>query len=379
MSIFYESEKVPVASPVQAPNREAACELSSGQILLGFCEACGFIENVRFDPRLIDHTEPFKITQSCSPTFNVFVRDLAQRLIDSYDLHGKEIVEIGCGRGEFLFLLCELGGNHGTGIDPGEFPESANLHESGNVTIIREHFSEKHDLSSFDLVCCRHTLEHIQPVGDFLRSIRRSLAGRQDVVVFFDVPDVSRILRELAFWDITYEHCSYFTLGSLGRLFRNCGFEVLKLSKAYDGRYLLIDGRPSDGLASGALAEEESIETLAREVAYFAEHVSSNIQYWKDKIRKVLEGGQRAVIWVADTKAGVFLNTLGIMDEIEFVVDINPLLHGMYVTGTGQRVVPPEFLKQYEPDVVIVMNHIYQAEVQRTLVRLEVDAEVYSV
>ena len=30
--------------------------------------------------------------------------------------------------------------------------------------------------------------------------------------MFFQVPDMSRVLRDLAFWDIYYEHCSYFTV-----------------------------------------------------------------------------------------------------------------------------------------------------------------------
>ena len=34
-------------------------------------------------------------------------------------LRGKDIIEIGCGKGEFLLLLCEMGNNRGTGFDPG--------------------------------------------------------------------------------------------------------------------------------------------------------------------------------------------------------------------------------------------------------------------
>jgi len=36
-----------------------------------------------------------------------------------------------------------------------------------------------------------------------------------DALVLFEIPDVRRVLEEGAFWDIYYEHCSYFTLGSL--------------------------------------------------------------------------------------------------------------------------------------------------------------------
>ena len=38
-----------------------------------------------------------------------------------------------------------------------------------------------------------------------------------------------RVLEEGAFWDIYYEHCSYFTLGSHARLFRRAGLDVTDL------------------------------------------------------------------------------------------------------------------------------------------------------
>jgi hypothetical protein len=67
---------------------------------------------------LNEYSNEYNPTQSYSATFNVFHRHLAQQLIDRYDLHHKHIIEIGCGQGEFLTLLCELGENQGVGFDP---------------------------------------------------------------------------------------------------------------------------------------------------------------------------------------------------------------------------------------------------------------------
>jgi hypothetical protein len=41
---------------------------------------------------------------------------------------------------------------------------------------------------------------------------------------------------------------------------------------------------------------------------------------------------------------------------------------------TGQRIVPPEFLAEYRPEHVIIMNPVYVPEIERTLDELGVQA-----
>lgn len=74
-----------------------------------------------------------------------------------------------------------------------------------------------------------------------------------------------------------------------------------------------------------------------------------------------------------------FLTTLKIGDKIEYAVDINPHKHGTFMAGTGQEIVAPEFLQDYQPDAVIVMNSIYCGEIQRDLDRLGVNAKLIPV
>jgi hypothetical protein len=48
----------------------------------------------------------------------------------------------------------------------------------------------------------------------------------------------------------------------------------------------------------------------------------------------------------------------------------------MYLAGTGHRIVAPEFLRQYRPDVVIAMNSIYLTEIGDQMRAMGVDAEL---
>ncbi len=73
------------------------------------------------------------------------------------------------------------------------------------------------------------------------------------------------------------------------------------------------------------------------------------------------------VLWGSGSKAVSFLTTLGITDELQYVVDINPHRQGMFMPGTGHAIVSPDFLAEYKPDRVIIMNPIYREEITKML------------
>jgi SAM-dependent methyltransferase len=379
MSVFYELHGVPAHSVLLLPTREEALNYPRGDIALSFCQACGFISNVAFDPSLHEYSSGYEATQAFSPTFNTFAHRLATRLIEQYDLRGKDIIEIGCGQGEFLALLCELGGNRGVGFDPAYVGGRNGSPAQDQIIFIKDFYSEKYADCRADFVCCKMTLEHIQPAAGFVSTVRHALGAQPDTIVFFQVPDVTRILRELAFWDVYYEHCSYFSLGSLARLFRRCGFGVIRLAREYEGQYLMIEARPGGGKDGAMLEQADGLDVLARDVAYFSENCFHKLDAWRRDLQGIRRAGRRAVIWGGGSKGVAFLTTLGFQDEIEYAVDVNPRKHGTYVAGTGQEIVSPQFLIEYKPDVVIVMNPIYCDEIRQTLDEMGVSAELLPV
>ena len=379
LSAFYRVDNIPVHSCLLMPNRESALAYPHGDLQLGFCRSCGFIQNMLFDPSVHEYSTRYEETQGFSARFRDFATALAKRLIDKYSLRNKTILEIGCGKGEFLALLCELGGNQGIGIDPSYIPERMHGVAGSRLTFIQDFYSEKYSHLTADFVICRHTLEHIQPTASFMHMVRRSIGERNDTIVFFEVPDISRVLREQAFWDIYYEHCSYFSLGSLARVFRMTGFEVLDLAKDFDDQYLLIEARPANGSSGKSFPQEKDLKELAQDVTHFQQTFTDRVKAWKETLAKIRDRGEKAVIWGSGSKAVAFLTTMGIRNEIEYIVDINPFKHGKFLAGTGHEIVPPDFLKKYQPDMVIAMNSIYRDEIQRDLTQMHVDAKVMSV
>jgi hypothetical protein len=376
MTVFYDVAGVPVHSVLLMPTREEALGYPTGDIKLAFCRRCGFIWNSVFDPAVHEYSARYEETQGFSSTFTAFHKALAQRLVEQYDLHGKTLIEIGCGKGEFLAMLCEMGDNRGIGFDPAYISDRNTSSAKDRMTFITDLYSEKYSHYHGDFVCCKMTLEHILDTAEFMRTVRRSIGERLDTIVFFQIPDVTRILHERAFWDIYYEHCSYFSQGSLARLFRSCGFDVVDLGTEYDGQYLMIEARPGTGTGRPPLRQENDLAELERLVAEFTNAIAETTSLWKNRLAEINRKGQRAVLWGAGSKGVAFLTKLNIRDEVKYCVDINPYKHGTFMAGTGQEIVSPEFLKEYRPDIVIIMNPIYCAEIQADLHKLGLDPEL---
>lgn len=379
MSPFFAVDDIPVHSTLLLDSAAEAMAYPRSDLRLGFCPACGFIANTVFDPRVHEYSPRCEESQAFSPTFNAFAQSLAQRWVERYGVRGKTIVEIGCGKGDFLMLICDAGNNRGIGIDPSSQPQRIPPEFRERVRFIQELYGDQHASLPADAVLCRHTLEHIAPTGEFLRTIRRVIGDRKDVVVLFELPDVTRVLREGAFWDIYYEHCSYFTLGSLARLFRASGFDIVELERDYGDQYSLIAARPADAPTPPQLPAEEDLEQTARDVQQFRRAAAEQMERWRSEVLGRVQRGQRVVLWGALSKAVSFLTTLGLQSAIEYVVDINTYRQGKYMPGTSQLIVAPKFLVDYRPDLVIAMNPIYRDEIRRDLDSMGVTADLVAV
>jgi SAM-dependent methyltransferase len=363
---FYRVDAIPVQSCLLVPTREAALAFPTRDLELAFCGACGFIQNRLFDASVLDYSPDYEETQGFSPRFRRFLDELCAQQIERHALAGKTVLEIGCGKGEFLVALCERGGCRGIGVDPAYRPERTSSPAAERLTFIQDCYGPTYAHLQADHVCCRHTLEHIPDVLDFLRLVRRSIGDRPQVTVFFELPDMERVLVEQAFWDIYYEHCSYFTAHALAGLFRRAGFKVTDVWKAYDGQYLMLEARPATTAAAVPAAD---LARTAAQVAAF----ETGIRARRQELRAAVDGWHRAgrtvVLWGSGSKAVGYLTTLGLKDEIAAVVDINPHKHGQYLAGTGHAIVGPDALAQLRPDVVVVMNPIYVEEIRGDLQR----------
>jgi SAM-dependent methyltransferase len=342
-------------------------------ISLVYCLDCGHVVNSAFDPARVNYDGRFENTLTFSPRYREYAQVTADRVINRYALYGKRIVEIGCGSGDFLRLLCDAG-NHGEGYDPSR-PTSRCEVRHGSVEIIGRNFAAE-DARGADFVCCRHVLEHLPEPMALLRQLRENLGVRDDAVLFFEVPNGLFTLDRLGIWDIIHEHVSYFVPSSLVRAFHCAGFRVCCTESAFDDQYLWIEAR-IDGQPSSSDLPKRPSDLL---YGSFGARFTAKIAQWHRRIDEARSDRRQIVIWGAGAKGVMFLNLLRVNagSGIDSVVDINPRKQGHFVPLMGQRIVAPDCLLQNPPDLLVVMNPEYEGEIRSMIEKMGIRCEVVS-
>ena len=369
---FHQMQSIPALSCTIWDTVEEAKSCPQGDIDLALCTTCGLLINTAFDPELLHYDEAYVASLHHSPLFGRYATDLASDLIDRYDLHEKLVLEIGCGKGEFLRMMVELGNNRGVGFDPSYEAQPAGETDD-RLSFIKEFYTEAHLDLEPDLVIARQLLEHVEAPFEFVSGLRRTLGNRRDTVVVFEVPNALDMLQRADLWDVIYEHPIYFTPQSLERLMRSAGFDVSRVRPAYKGLFLIVEASPA---AKPPDTLDSVGHLLDKDVAGFAAAYTERLEQWGRQLDDIRSNGKRAVLWGAGARGDTFLNAIGIAEEIPMVVDLNPRKWGKHMAGTGQPIHSPEDLKSQPPDVVVIANEIYLEEIRGSLRDMGIEAEV---
>ena len=365
---FYAVRGIPVQSNLLVDNADEAENFPAGDVVLAQCDTCAFITNTAFDESRLMMSTAYEASQACSPTFGGFAKKLAAEWIDRFNLRGKTLIEIGCGQGEFLEMICEMANARGIGFDPVVRREKG----KGDVLFVAAPFEDFAGRVQGDFVYCRHTLEHIADPLKFLRLLRPA-ADRMPVV--FEVPDTLRVLTEGAFWDIYYEHNSYFTTASLVRAFQRAEFEVVGTQLLFDNQYLVLEATAEP---HGGQKRDMPTLTELRSASTYIRIATARMNQWVKFAGEAKRQNHKCVVWGSGSKAVGFLTTLGIDGAFACVVDINPAKQGSYLPGTRLKIEPPSVLTTLRPDAIVVMNPIYRDEIQRDLAAMGLTPNVAS-
>lgn len=360
--VFLRRQDVPVHQNLVMTTPEAARSMARGELAFAVCLACGFVFNQAFDPTRLSYGADYDNSQSCSPTFEAYLQELVENLVQRHGVRNCAIVEVGCGRGGFLRDLVEFpgGGNTGTGFDPSYVGEPMDL--GGRLVFRRCFYDDACTEVPADVVICRHVIEHVPNPMSLLRSVRAALSLSPMARVFFETPCVDWILRNRVLWDFFYEHCSLFTAESLRTAFERSGFAVERVDHVFGGQYLWLEARVAE--VSRPDGSPGDTAALARQLGAEESRLRAR---WQARLLESRTLGPLA-LWGAGAKGATLANLVdpeGL--HLDCVVDLNPNKQGRFLPGTGHPIVAPDALGLRGVERAVLMNPNYREENQRLL------------
>lgn len=254
----YRAEQLPVFQNRMFGSRQAARECTRGDLVLVQDAVSGLVYNRAFDPSLLAYDADYQNEQGHSATFGRHLDEIATLMQRHFE--GRNLIEVGCGKGLFLEKLSGLGFRI-TGLDP--------TYEGDDPDNRREYFSPALGLRADGLVL-RHVLEHVADPYAFLCQLRDANGGSGRI--YIAVPCLDWIARYHAWFDLFYEHVNYFRLSDFRRLFA----DVHEAGHSLGSQYLAVvaelatlrapNSQPAErfDLPTDFMASDTSCRTVAR-------------------------------------------------------------------------------------------------------------------
>lgn len=378
LKIFYEIEDVPASCNILWDSKYAAVNCPKGQLRLAFCPRCTFIANSAIEPDKNQYGNLYDNSLFYSKHFQDFARKMATDLIQQYNLHKKKVVEVGCGKVDFLSFFCEAGNNQGLRLSPTQLEKEFECQNKNKTTgPVQASGNRSYERLEADFVFSYHELEHINNPASFLNALRQMLIHSPNAIVFFAVPNAKKSFEEGDYTDIIYEHVSYFTVPSLYFLFSRCGFDVTEVTESknaiFDSIYITAAmGKQRELIYN--LNSQSTLNNIEFVTFSFGDKSKKIIENHMQKVEGLLNKGKRVILWGGGARGVTILNIIK-DSRIEYVVDINPCKQGKFIPGTGQSIVAPNFLVDYKPDYVIVANPAYENEIRQIISNLGIEPE----
>ena len=288
------------------------------------CPYCGMMQ---LDGEPVPYYREVIRATRVSPEMRAFRVRQFREWIERYQLHGKRIIEIGCGGGEFLSMMKEVGAD-AEGIEEG---------------------AEKISGAPYDAFYILSFLEHNPDPCAYLRRIAQNLT--EDAVGIVEVPDVDMILREHLYSEFIQDHLLYFTEDTLRRTLAHCGFEVLACTSIWHGYVLSAEVRRRRAPnVSDFLTQQEKVR---RSVDVFLSEMEAK--------------GIHTAVWGAGHQALADLSLLGMAGRIDVVLDSADFKQNKLTPATHIPIIAPSVLAEGKIGAVLVIAGSYSSEIVRIL------------
>ena len=329
--------------PASAQDIPLESELNSDkgiEVSLCVCEDCGLVQ-LENDP--VYYYKDVIRAGGYSTTMEKLRKSQYAKFIEFASLKGKKILEVGCGRGEFLGMLSDFPVQ---GFGTEHKPELVEIARKSGLNVDCDFpDSEDHKFKNapFDAFMSFNFLEHQPHPRTYLKAIYNNLAD--DGYGLITVPSFEYILEQKSFYEIIPDHIAYYTFESLTHLLNICGFEVLEKERINRDTLSVIVRKRALPDISGIIEKKNDI----------ADDVFTTVE-------KYSKSGKVA-IWGASHQGFTLCATTGIAKFVDCIIDSAPFKQGRYAPASHIPIISPEKARERKFSAIIIVAPGYTDEI----------------
>lgn len=286
------------------------------------------------------------------------------------------VVDIGCNDG-LLLAKCNGLGLTTLGIDPAA--NIAAMAEAQGVSVLVDYFnpvtatSVKNDRGPAKIIIATNTFNHIGDLHRFMEAVDILLAP--DGTFIIEVPRAKELIDNNEFDNIYHEHVSSFSLLSIENLASHFDMfvaDVEHFPKIHGGSMRVYVERISasgtrsrivtqmlDEEVAGGMLEKATYDALAERVDALGVRLRAMFDEMKAKGLKIAGYG-------ASARGNTLITYFGLDKRyLEFLVDKNPLKHGMLSPNTRIPIRDVSAIEEDSPDILFMLAWNFFDEIRQ--------------
>lgn len=309
------------------------------------CTGCGLVQ---LSNSPVSYYRDVIRAAAFSPEMGKFRLNQFQQWARQYHLHGKKVLEIGCGKGEYLALL-QAADLEAFGIEHASDSvmtcQQAGLHVAQGY--LGDDAAHAFNGFEFDGFVCLNFIEHWPEPRQSLHALLPML--KDDAIGLIEVPNFNMIVEKGLFSEFIADHLLYFTEQTLRVFLENNGFEILECQPVWQD-YIL-----------SAVVRKRRIMDLS----FFSSYRKTISQLLHRYIDRFTDGG--VAVWGAGHQSLAVISLADIAHRVEYVVDSATFKQGKFTPATHLPIVSPQQLETHPVAALIVMAASYSDEVARII------------
>ena len=305
------------------------------------CSSCGLVQ---LSEKPVSYYKEVIRASSFSDEMKKFRGEQFVSWVDKYNLKGKSILEVGCGRGEYLSIFKQTEVSLAHGIEYSK--ESVSSCINSEISVTKGFFGDENFVlpkQKYDGFICLNFIEHWPNPNKVLAHLKKNLS--EDAIGIIEVPNFDMILKQGLYSEFISDHLLYFTKDTLIFMLNYNGFEVIECSVIWH-----------DYILSAVVRKRKRIDLSLLKSRKL--NVETELNSFIDKFEK-----KEVAIWGAGHQSLAVMSLAKLENKIRYVVDSAPFKQGKYTPATHFPIVAPIELVNNPVKAVIIIAASYSNEV----------------